>query len=221
MRILQGLAAILAAVLLSGPALAARDAPPDPAKVAAARAQADAAIARLNLGDQFENATESTIGELRHKPSGLICSLGNDPAAFAVSYNPALPAGDDVTCSYDGLGPSTWRATRPGGKPKLDGAIGAELKFLEGFTGVAMYKGPVISARSDVTRGLQIGVARLTAEDGGKPVFIRISVMIIGDWLYVQKIIVPKDDGPGADLIGEIDTILMIGRIRDHGPAKR
>lgn len=221
MRILQGLAALMAAVLLSGPALAATDEPPDPAKVAAARAEADAAIARLNLGDQFENATDSTIGELRHKPSGLICTLGDDPAAFGVSFNPDLPAGDDSTCSYKAFGPSTWRATRPGGKPKLDGAIGAELKSLDGFTNVAIYKGPIIAARSDVTKGLQIGVLRLTAMDGGKPVFIRISVMIIGDWLYVQKIIVPKDDGPGADLIGEIDTILMVGHIRDHGPARR
>ncbi|MDQ0462352.1 hypothetical protein QO010_000100 [Caulobacter ginsengisoli] len=216
MRVLRSLAAMAAVALLYGPALAA-DAPPpppDPQKVAEARAAADAAITRLGLGDQFENASDGELARVRHKASGLTCDVGDDPASFLIVVAPSQPAGDDVSCSFAAIGQTTLRAVRYAKTPTVKQALATAIEGLSGdVERVQLYKGPSISAMSDLTKKLQIGTLRLTGIQKGKPVFVRLSAMVIGDWVYVQKIVAPDDMATAADLLGEIEMVLQVAEL--------
>ncbi|HWW12116.1 MAG TPA: hypothetical protein VN018_06350 [Brevundimonas sp.] len=100
--------ALLAALLFAAPALA-QSAPPTAEQVQTAKAHADAVIARNDAGAFFVNATTSEIPQVRHVPSGMICTFNPGDARDSISFYPAVPGGpphgEDVSCA------SWWEST--------------------------------------------------------------------------------------------------------------
>lgn len=210
MRILKSMAAFAAAILLCAPAMAA-DTPPDPAKVAAARAAADAAITRFGVGDYFENMTDSEMGRLRHKASRLTCLVDPDSADFTIALNPGLPTGDDVSCSSTVVGRETWRAARYATQPSLKDALGAAVSEVkQQVDKLKPYRGPVINATGKLAEDVPLATVRFVGRQDGKPVFVRISAFILNGWVYTETLIAPEGDAGPADLVGELELVVQI-----------
>lgn len=212
MRVLKSLAALAAVALLCGPALAAdKPEPEDPQKVAAARAQADAAITQLGVGDYFVNASEGEMARVRHKGSRMTCMLPDDPADFHIVFGPDGPRGDDVTCQSKLLGAETQRAVRTPNAPPLQGLLTQAVRSLGNeVDGMKPYRGTSVSATSELAKDMKLATARFTGRQNGQPVYARVSVFVIGDWVYTQKVVAPKEMGEAADLIAEIELVMEI-----------
>lgn len=103
--------AALAAAGLAVSSAAAQSAPQvaTAEQVAAAKAHADAVIARSQAGDFFVNITTGEIARVRHVRSGMVCSFAGGDDRDAISFYPVVADGprhgDDVSCA------SWWGAT--------------------------------------------------------------------------------------------------------------
>jgi hypothetical protein len=223
MRVLKSLAAMAAAVLLCGPAMAADPIfPVDPQKAAAARATADAAIVRLGMGDYFANATDADLPRVRHKASGLSCLVDADPAKFGITLGQGLPPGDDVTCSRTMLGQETLRAVRFAKPPSLGDAMSDAVKSLKAEVERAKpYKGAAASAASSLAEGMRMDTARFTGRQGGKPVYARVSVLVMGDWVFVQKMIAPAGQTDAAELLADVELVMAMLDLMITNPGAR
>jgi hypothetical protein len=100
--------ALLSALLFAAPALA-QSAPPAAEQIQVAKAHADAVIARSNAGEFFVNATIREIPQVRHVPSGMICTFNVGDPRDSISFYPVTPGGpprgDDASCA------SWWETT--------------------------------------------------------------------------------------------------------------
>lgn len=99
---------LLWALLFAAPAVA-QSAPPTAEQIQIAKAHADAVIARSNAGEFFVNATIREIPQVRHVPSGMICTFNVGDPRDSISFYPATPGGpphgDDASCA------SWWETT--------------------------------------------------------------------------------------------------------------
>lgn len=210
MRILKSFAAFAAAILLCAPAMAA-DTPPDPAKVAAARAAADAAITRFGVGDYFDNTTVGELGRLQHRTSRLTCMVDPDSNDFSLTLNPGAAPGDDVTCVSTVVGRESWRAARYSSPPSLKEALDlAVFELKQHVDKLKPYRGPAMSATSELSKDVPLSTVRFVGRQDGKPVFVRVSVFVMNGWVYTETLVAPEGDAGPADLLGELELVVQI-----------
>ncbi|MDQ0462351.1 hypothetical protein QO010_000099 [Caulobacter ginsengisoli] len=228
MTIRKTLAAATAAVFFAGSALAqtpeappaaaapavpVAPAPPSPEEVAKARAIAEAVIGRLNISDLFENATDDAIPTIRHKASGMSCWVGADTNAEDVKIFDGLPRGDDVGCS-DNIVEITRSlyATRYPQRPTAEQIVASSIQAMkQNFKRMKPYEGPGVSLMREDTGDLpKVTTARFTAVLNGQKVYTRTSAVVIGDWVFAQRVTAPEERAMAAEIMAELQLVMLL-----------
>lgn len=223
MRHLRASAAAAAVLILlpttasaqSGAALGAgeTDTKPTPEQIASARAEADAAIASANVGDLFENSTDSLLPSARHKLSGMDCSWDPETGVSFTVYD-GSPRGDDVSCSTKTLGATyTLYATRYPKKPTARDVVQSSVDNIRTiFTDVKPFEGTLADVGRDDGQGPEIVTFRMSAKLQGRPVFTRSAAVVIGDWVVAHRATGASKDAMTIDLMAGL-TLLMTSEL--------
>lgn len=241
MKFLSALMAAMAVSLLAPAAAIARQAETPPAtapapaasspvetppapkataeQIAAATAEADAVIARFGVADLFENVTDSNVPKIRHRASGLRC--GFDPGTeISVQIYDGLPRGDDISCGTTTLGiTQTLYATRYPQKPTALQIVQSSLVAMkQHFKNLKDYTGTSVSMQRDGAGLPKMITARLTGKLGGKAVFTRSSAVVVGDWVFAQRVTGPVDKALTADILAEMNMTLLLIELAPAAP---
>ncbi|RZJ05839.1 MAG: hypothetical protein EON89_02595 [Brevundimonas sp.] len=96
--------AMAASLVGASMAMAQDEQPPSASEIAAAHAEADRLITAGEASDIFENATDSDLVTVRHRPSGLLCHFIGDQGRdrlVVIQSGPRTGAqrGNDVACN--------------------------------------------------------------------------------------------------------------------------
>lgn len=193
-RPLNTLACGLGLMLLALPGVALSQA----ASEAEARAHADAVIERAGAGAWFTNATSSDIPQVRHVPSGMLCSFPAVDERDVINIYPTMAngpaAGDDVGCGtwWDGTYVSMIASRYPANPDEaalIDSAVADIWQAWEGIE-------PREDAFEIVTFGDQpipmIGV--FTAQRNGQRMSNVLILRKIGDWAFKLRATGHPDD---------------------------
>jgi len=196
----------------------AKPSPPSPEQIAMAKAKAEAVLARTGFGDVFEAIEDGAVPSVRHKASGLTCSI-DDSADGGLHLYPGLPRGEDVSCGSTSLGiTQTLYATRYPQKPTARQVVESSLQAIaQNFTDLENYTGDAISMKADGVELPQVFVARLTGKLKGKPVFTRSAAFQNGDWVYAQRVTGPVDKATVADLMAEMTLMVLRLKLTGNG----
>lgn len=189
--------ALLAALLVAAP-VTAQVAPPTAEQIQVAKAHADAVIARSNAGDFFVNATTSEIPQVRHVPSGLICTFNPGDPRDSISFYPAVPGGpphgEDVSCAswWETTLVSMFATRYPQAYPADVLLASAAADIRRGWQNVAPLEGnfPVVTLTGQETPL----VAAFTAEYQGEPRRTVVVLRNIDGWSFKARATGDADD---------------------------
>lgn len=186
--------------------------PPTPEDIAAARANADAVIAKFGVADLFDNVTVGAIPSVRHKASGLVCHVDIDSPISNIHVYEGLPRGEDVSCNSRILTVTeTLYATRYPQRPTAEMIVDASIEAIrQNFTKVKPFEGPSLSISTGETDLPTPVTVRLQARLQGKPVYTRSSAVVVGDWVFAQRVTAPLDDQMMADILAGVSLNRML-----------
>ena len=214
----RAIAALFAGALLAGLCQHAGASDRDsPAATASARRMAASIITAANAGDLFDNVTNSSSPTVRHKASGLTCYFDSNPQSN-IRIFPGLPRGDDVSCgSYAGGAVETLYATRPRRPMTLDRAFTVyRREVLAANPTAKTYDGPVAATAPGVPDLPERRTARFEYMFQGHPVFSRLSVAIVGDWIIEQRVSGPQVKAQEIDALGEDLMVVALTGLSDR-----
>jgi hypothetical protein len=177
-----------AALALAPIAAAQEPAPATPEQIAAARAEADAIIARSEAGEFFENATTSETPQARHVRSGMVCSFTAGDPRNTIAMYPVVadgpPRGDDVSCGA-WWGPtyvSSYATRYPQQYSAEQLFAGAVQDIRSAWQNVSAVEGEVRGATIAGQEPPLVGV--FNAERQGRPMTTVVVLRNIGEWSF-------------------------------------
>lgn len=198
-RLCQTLVAV-AVLSVAAPALAQEE---TEMSLAEAKAVADEVIVRGNATAYFDVASEPGLPAIRHRRSGLICLLAEDPQASSITvYDSGLPVGDDVSCSTQLSGNTvTLYATRYQPKATDDEVVAGAVEAIhKNWQNVKQYEGGIRGPSKD---GLPpITGAAFLAERDGRKLYTQVMVATVGDWGFKLRITTAEDGVETAQSLG-------------------
>lgn len=180
--------------------------PPTPEEIAAAKARAEAVLARTGYGDVFEAYEDGKLPSVRHKASGMTCTVDESPDG-GLHIFPGLPRGDDVSCGSTLLGITiTMYATRYPQRPTATDIVRASMVAIQqNYKSVKDYTGTAVNLQTDTDPPMpQVTILRLTAKLQGREVYTRSAAAVVGDWVIAQRVTGPLKDAITADLFAGI-----------------
>jgi hypothetical protein len=206
----------------AAPADPAADKKPSPEEVAAARATADRVIARFRVEDLFDNVTgDDGVPKGRHRLSGLVCTLDDSTPYEGITVFPQpLARGEDVGCNSELAGMrETLYATRYPQRPTAEQVVADSVVAMrQSFKGLKPFKGTGVSATKDEPGFPKPVTARFVGKLDGRTMYTRTSAVVIGDWVYAQRVTGPEDQAMMIDLLAEIELLMMIQAVVDNPP---
>jgi hypothetical protein len=190
-----------AALALSGPAVAAqadKDAlakmgitivePMSAEQVAATRERVRAEIERSSAGAWFEDATDTSGGKARHRPSGLHCALGGKGQRIVAA------SAEAATCETAN-GNALYRIDVVRAPPgaTLASVVAAARASVEREPGYAPQTGPTIVAHPKPGSGLpDHETLRFSSKVVGDERMSRVQVGLVRGWILTNRRITPK-----------------------------
>lgn len=184
--------AFAAALLIAPMAQAQTPSPPTAHQVVVAKAAADDVILRGGAGEWFENVTDGALPEVRHRPSGMVCTLaGNqhDRVTIYPQQDPSVPKGHDVSCGWFDEASQTEHtlyATRYSPLPDAESLLaGAANAIVNRFPDAKLYEDEIGTAR--VEGVIEPVVVAYAVQVQGRPVFTTAIVANQGEWSYKMR----------------------------------
>jgi hypothetical protein len=163
--------------------------PMSPAEIAAMRAKVDAALAGAGATAWFENVTDASAGQARHRPSGLICMLGK-PGQRLVSASE-----HDAACETKEEG-TVYRISvrRAPADATLEIVAAEAAAVAQQEERYAPYRGPSVTARPKPGSGMpEHRTLRFTSRIDGRERMVRLQVALIRGWILTSRREGPKD----------------------------
>jgi hypothetical protein len=196
-------------------------APPSPQAIAGAHMAADRLIDAADVAELFQNVSEGAEPMVRDKASGLKCSFGIAPGAWAkdqiLVFKTGLPRGDDVGCN---LHFQTFLVSldvqRQAKTPTLDVVTRYYVKSVLAVHPTAKpYTGDYFEPSKLAADFPVFNTVRLVFDDPAGPLFSRLSVAIVNGWVIEERVTGPASDAQFGDLLATGELLAAIDSV--HG----
>ncbi len=183
---------------------------------AAAQDAAEAEVQRLlksaDAADAFDDVTQNGAPRLRHRASGVICEFGRDPAG-----NRLILSGMGFACA----------AGRDYGAQTLEVASAPGATEQKARESVAQY---MAAHYPEATSQVGFSEAKALGADGkplpaatslrfavtdasGASFLVRVSYVIVGDWLVFQRLLAPEANAALDDAAAGRAMVAVIGQL--------